>query len=73
MTLQLPSTCSLCGHRFDAEKQGCSPTCPLGGCGLVCCPNCGHGAPKEGPIAAGLRRLLVKLQGGGRRGGRETA
>jgi hypothetical protein len=31
------------------------------GCNLRCCPNCGHGAVAEGPIAQRLRKLLVRL------------
>ncbi len=55
-------TCGLCGTTFDENAQGCRPSCPMShGCNLVCCPNCGHGMAKEGPVAQGLRKLLVKL------------
>jgi hypothetical protein len=55
-------TCALCGFRFDEKQAGCRPSCPMsGGCNLVCCPNCGHGAVAEGPIAQRLRKLLVRL------------
>ena len=55
-------TCGLCGTTFDENAHGCRPSCPLSrGCALVCCPNCGHGAAKEGPLAQGLRNLIVKL------------
>ena len=54
-------TCALCGFTY-AQAQGCRPACPMSrGCALVCCPNCGHGEARDGPIAAGLRKLLVKL------------
>ncbi len=56
------TTCPLCGFRYDEQAHGCRPSCPLSRrCSLVCCPNCGHGMAKEGPIAHGMRRLLVKL------------
>jgi hypothetical protein len=65
--------CPLCGFRYDAATQGCRPSCPVGGCGLVCCPNCGHGVPKEGPLASGLRRLLVSMSLAARAGERAPA
>ena len=35
--------CPLCGGEFDAEGQGCRPSCPLAkGCRVVCCPGCGY-------------------------------
>ena len=56
------TTCALCGLRYDESAQGCRPSCPLSrNCNLVCCPNCGHGAVKEGALAQGVRKLLVKL------------
>ncbi|MGZ6125775.1 MAG: hypothetical protein ACXWLR_12495 [Myxococcales bacterium] len=56
------TACALCGFRYDERAQGCRPSCPLSrGCSLVCCPNCGHGAVKEGPLAQGVRKLLLKL------------
>ena len=56
------TTCALCGCRYDELEHGCRPSCPLSrGCSLVCCPNCGHGKAKEGAVAQGLRRLLVRL------------
>jgi hypothetical protein len=48
--------CALCGFAFDADEQGCRPSCPLAkGCGLKCCPRCGHGIPQE---ERGLARLV---------------
>ena len=56
------TTCGLCGFTYDENGQGCRPSCPMSrGCNLVCCPNCGHGTPREGRVAQGLRRLLVRL------------
>ena len=56
-------TCALCGARFDPAGQGCKPSCPLAsGCGLICCPRCGHGAPQESRGLAGIiRKALVRL------------
>ncbi|HTO99380.1 MAG TPA: hypothetical protein VMK66_20170 [Myxococcales bacterium] len=55
-------TCALCGFRYQEDAQGCRPSCPMSrGCSLVCCPNCGHGVAKEGPVAKGVRKLLLKL------------
>jgi hypothetical protein len=55
-------TCTLCGFQFDETQAGCRPSCPMSnGCNLRCCPNCGHGAVTEGPIAQRLRKLLVRL------------
>jgi len=56
-------TCGLCGGTFDPAGQGCRPSCPLaGGCGMVCCPRCGYGAPEETRGLAGLlRKALVRL------------
>jgi transposase len=56
------STCGLCGARFDARSAGCNPSCPLSrNCGLVCCPHCGHGAPREDVGVAGiLKRALAR-------------
>lgn len=56
------TACALCGFRYDPAAHGCRPSCPLSrGCNLSCCPNCGHGAVKEGALAQGVRKLLVKL------------
>jgi hypothetical protein len=53
-------SCPLCGAAFDAEGQGCRPSCPLAkGCRVVCCPSCGYSFPQEAAgLAGGLRRLL---------------
>ena len=54
-------TCPLCGSLFDAEGQGCRPSCPLSkGCRVVCCPSCGYSFPQESGLAGGLRRLLER-------------
>jgi hypothetical protein len=56
--------CPLCGVRFDAEGQGCRPSCPMsGGCRVVCCPSCGYSYPQESGVALGLRRMLDRLKG----------
>jgi len=49
--------CPLCGLEFDAEGQGCRPSCPLAaGCRVVCCPSCGYSFPQEGGGLAGRLR-----------------
>jgi hypothetical protein len=57
------SRCALCGARFDPSSASCNPSCPLSrGCGLVCCPHCGHGAPRDDRGLAGLlKKALVRL------------
>ena len=56
-------SCPLCGFRFDAEGQGCRPSCPMyRGCSVVCCPGCGYSFPQESGVAAGLRRLIERLR-----------
>ncbi len=55
--------CPLCGLRFDAEGQGCRPSCPMAkGCSVVCCPACGYSFPQESGVAGGLRRLLDRIK-----------
>ena len=55
--------CPLCGSSFDAEGQGCRPSCPLAkGCKVICCPSCGYSFPQESGVAGGLRRLLDRLK-----------
>lgn len=55
--------CALCGCEFDAREQGCRPSCPLSkGCGMICCPRCGYGFPREERGLAGIvQRALVRL------------
>jgi hypothetical protein len=56
--------CPLCGLAFDAEGQGCRPSCPMSrGCRVVCCPSCGYSFPQETGVAQGLRRVLDRLKG----------
>ncbi len=56
-------TCPLCGASFDAEGQGCRPSCPMArGCSVVCCPACGYSFPQESGVAGGLRKLLDRLK-----------
>ena len=54
--------CALCGYAFDAGRA-CRPSCPLAaGCGIVCCPHCGYGAPRPARgIAAMIQKALVRL------------
>ncbi|HET8733476.1 MAG TPA: hypothetical protein VFM45_06850 [Anaeromyxobacteraceae bacterium] len=48
--------CPLCGASFDAEGQGCRPSCPLAaGCRVVCCPSCGYSFPQETGWAGKLK------------------
>jgi hypothetical protein len=54
--------CPLCGTAFEAEGQGCRPSCALSkGCSVVCCPSCGYGFPQETGLAGRLRRLLDRF------------
>lgn len=56
--------CPLCGFAFDAEGQGCRPSCPMAmGCSVVCCPSCGYSFPQERGLAGGLRRLIDRWNG----------
>jgi hypothetical protein len=59
--------CPLCAAAFDADGQGCRPSCPMSkGCSVVCCPSCGYSFPQETTgLAGGLRRLLDRLKQGG--------
>ncbi|HEX9291425.1 MAG TPA: hypothetical protein VF904_18030 [Anaeromyxobacteraceae bacterium] len=51
--------CPLCGTEFDAEGQGCRPSCPVSkGCKVVCCPSCSYSFPQETGLAGRLRALL---------------
>ena len=44
---------------FDAEGQGCRPSCPLAtGCRVVCCPSCGYSFPQETGWAGRLKGWL---------------
>ncbi len=55
--------CPLCGNTFDAEGQGCRPSCPLArGCRVICCPSCGYSFPQESGVAGGLRKLFDRLK-----------
>ncbi len=55
--------CPLCGLEFDAEGQGCRPSCPMSkGCKVLCCPECGYSFPQETGVAGGLRRLFDRLE-----------
>ncbi len=57
--------CPLCGADFDAEGQGCRPSCPMAkGCSVVCCPSCGYSFPQERGLAGGLRRLIDRMRSG---------
>ncbi len=58
MPAQVPGQerCPLCGNTFDAEGQGCRPSCPLAsGCRVVCCPSCGYSFPQETGLAGRLK------------------
>lgn len=53
--------CPLCGTGFDAEGQGCRPSCPMSaGCRVVCCPSCHYSFPQETGLAGRLRSLLER-------------
>jgi uncharacterized protein (DUF2225 family) len=56
-------TCPLCGTAFDAEGQGCRPSCPMSkGCKVLCCPTCGYSFPQETGAAGSLRRLIDRFK-----------
>jgi len=53
--------CPLCGTEFDAEGQGCRPSCPVSkGCKVVCCPSCSYSFPQETGLAGRLKALLER-------------
>jgi hypothetical protein len=57
--LQRTETCPLCGTAFDAQSQGCRPSCPLAkGCKVICCPSCSYSFPQETGLAGRLKALL---------------
>lgn len=59
--------CPLCGTEFDAQGQGCRPSCPLAaGCRVVCCPSCSYSFPQETGLAGRLRGLLERRSRAGR-------
>ena len=60
--VQRMERCPLCATAFDAEGQGCRPSCPMSrGCRVLCCPSCGYSFPQETGVAGKLRRLLDQL------------
>jgi hypothetical protein len=67
-TVPREERCPLCGTAFDAEGQGCRPSCPLAaGCRVVCCPSCGYSFPQEAAGWAGrLRDWLDRRKEGPR-------
>lgn len=66
-TVARRETCSLCGTEFDAEGQGCRPSCPMSkGCSVVCCPTCGYSFPQEVGLAGLLRRVFERRKAGGK-------
>jgi len=57
-------TCALCGHHFDPSDAGACTSCPIAkGCSLVCCPNCGYGAPDvaRSAVAGRVARAAARL------------
>ena len=53
--------CPLCGTAFDAEGQGCRPSCPMArGCKVVCCPSCSYSFPQETGLAGRLKAFLER-------------
>lgn len=54
-------TCPLCGTVFDAEGQGCRPSCPMSnGCKVICCPSCSYSFPQETGLAGRLKAFLER-------------
>lgn len=61
-------SCALCAHRFDPRESNVCASCPLGkGCALVCCPNCGYGAPDPSRSAVVALAARAAAAFGGRR------
>jgi hypothetical protein len=55
--------CPLCGTTFDAEGQGCRPSCPMSrGCKVLCCPSCSYSFPQETGLAGMLKKFLERRQ-----------
>jgi hypothetical protein len=53
--------CPLCGAEFDAEGQGCRPSCPMArGCKVICCPSCSYSFPQETGLAGRLKNFLER-------------
>jgi hypothetical protein len=53
--------CPLCATEFEAEGQGCRPSCPMArGCRVVCCPSCGYSFPQETGLAGRLKAFLER-------------
>jgi len=53
--------CPLCGTAFDAEGQGCRPSCPMSkGCKVICCPTCSYSFPQETGLAGRLKAFLER-------------
>jgi uncharacterized protein (DUF2225 family) len=53
--------CPLCSTEFEAEGQGCRPSCPMAkGCQVVCCPTCSYSFPQETGLAGRLKRFLER-------------
>ena len=54
-------SCPLCGTAFDAEGQGCRPSCPMSkGCKVICCPTCSYSFPQETGLAGRLKAFLER-------------
>lgn len=56
-------SCPICGGELKEQVSGCAK-CPMhGGCGMVCCENCGYEtvAPKS-VIVDFLRRVVARLR-----------
>jgi len=59
--------CPLCGHEFDAEGQGCRPSCPMAtGCKVLCCPACSYSFPQETGLAGRLKSFLDRRRSAAR-------
>jgi hypothetical protein len=54
-------SCPLCSTAFDAEGQGCRPSCPMSkGCKVICCPTCSYSFPQETGLAGRLKAFLER-------------
>ncbi len=54
--------CPLCGYEFTKSgmEHECKH-CPMGGCDLICCPNCNYQFVEDSKIVRGIREGMRKI------------
>ncbi len=51
--------CPLCGYAFThSDLEHACKRCPMGGCGLICCPHCNYQFVNDSKIVNGIRKVL---------------